>query len=152
MIEISRVTFPAGICCQADARGRRSAGRCLRSGLPRFCVFRPGNALDAPGDAKELERQGVELFRRCGIDHHVEEKFVNGARSDRALNLLISGRGEIAAVIAFEHDQILRRGGCGEMKLEERKSVVGGTSVPGGVHLGGRCGSTKIRYQYNYTA
>src|SRR3546814_4455718 len=57
MIEKSRVAFPAGICCQADARGRRSAGRCLRSGLPRFCVFRPGNALDAPGDAKELERQ-----------------------------------------------------------------------------------------------
>src|SRR3546814_14733404 len=76
-----------------------------------------GNALDAPGDAKELERQGVELFRRCGIDHHVEEKFVNGARSDRALNLLISGSGEIAAVIAFEHDQILRRGGCGEKQL-----------------------------------
>src|SRR3546814_4459986 len=37
--------------------------------------------------------------------------------SDRALNLLISGRGEIAAVIAYEHDQILRRGGCGEKQL-----------------------------------
>src|SRR3546814_19671461 len=66
---------------------------------------------------RSLERQGVELFRRCGIDHHVEEKFVNGARSDRALHLLISGSGDIAAVIAFEHDQILRRGGCGEKQL-----------------------------------
>src|SRR3546814_15147639 len=94
MIEKSRVAFPAGICCQADARGRRSAGRCLRSGLPRFCVFRPGNALDAPGDAKELERQGVELFRRGGIDHHVAEKSVNGQRTDRELKLLISGSGE----------------------------------------------------------
>src|SRR3546814_11625157 len=42
---------------------------------------------------------------------------VNETRCDRALNLLISGSGEIAAVIAFEHDQILRRGGCGEKQL-----------------------------------
>src|SRR3546814_14914995 len=95
MIEKSRVAFPAGICCQADARGRRSAGRCLRSGLPRFCVFRPGNALDAPGDAKELERQGVELFRRCGIDNYFEVTFVNGVESYRAMNPLIRGRDEI---------------------------------------------------------
>src|SRR3546814_18894656 len=105
MIEKSRVAFPAGICCQADARGRRSAGRCLRSGLPRFCVFRPGNALDAPGDAKELERQGVELFRRCGIDRHVDEKLVNGTRSDRGLNPLYSVNGERAAGKDFKKYQ-----------------------------------------------